>query len=47
MLSQTLGIHYLSLLTLTYLYSNDDDTDLIFERIKFEIDNVKAGEKMA
>lgn len=47
-LSQTLGIHYLSLLTLTYLYSNDEDSpDLIFERIKFEIDKVKGGEEMA
>lgn len=44
-LSQTIGIHYLSLLTLTYLYSNDEDSpDLIFERIKYEIDKVNEGE---
>jgi len=44
-LSQTIGIHYLSLLTLAYLYSNGENSpDLIFERIKFEIDKVNGGE---
>ncbi|MDO8699325.1 MAG: helix-turn-helix transcriptional regulator [Rhodoferax sp.] len=38
-LAQTIGIHVLSLLTLTYLYSkNELDIDLLFEKVKLEIE---------
>lgn len=40
-ISQTLGIHFLSLLTLTCLHSGKaEDLDTIFARIKLEIDRV-------
>jgi len=43
-LSQTIGIHYLSLLTLACLYSEtENDVDSILERIKFEINKIKGG----
>lgn len=38
-LAQTIGIHVLSLMTLTYLCSKKEyDIDLIFEKIRTEID---------
>lgn len=38
-LAQTIGIHMLSLLTLTYLYSkNELDIDSLFEKIRLEIE---------
>lgn len=38
-LAQTIGIHMLSLLTLTYLYSkNELDIDSLFKKIKLEIE---------
>lgn len=38
-LAQTIGIHMLSLLTLTYLYSkNELDIDSLFEKIRIEIE---------
>lgn len=41
-LSQTIGIHFLSLLTLTCMYSEktDDDVDSILARIRIEVNNV-------
>ncbi len=44
-ISQTLGIHFLSLLTLTYLYSEKTgDIDAIFARIRLEIDSIRQDE---
>lgn len=38
-LAQTLGVHMLSLLTLTYLHSkNELELDLLFEKIRHEIE---------
>lgn len=37
--AQTIGVHMLSLLTLTYLYSNtESDIDLLFEKVRLEIE---------
>jgi transcriptional regulator with XRE-family HTH domain len=37
-LSQTMGIHFLSLLTLTHLYfENESDIEVILERIRIEV----------
>jgi len=38
-LAQTIGIHMLSLLTLTYLYSKSEmDLDTLFEKVRIEIE---------
>lgn len=38
-LAQTIGVHMLSLLTLTYLYSKtESDIDLLFEKVRLEIE---------
>lgn len=40
-LAQTIGIHVLSLMTLTCLCSNSEmDIDLLFERVKNEIESI-------
>lgn len=44
-ISQTIGIHFLSLLTLTYLYSGKEgDIESILARIRLEIDSVHQNE---
>lgn len=43
-LAQTIGIHVLSLLTLTYLYSkNELDIDTLFEKVRIEIEIINLG----
>lgn len=40
-LAQTLGVHMLSLLTLTYLHSkNELELDLLFDKIRHEIKSI-------
>ena len=40
-ISQTMGIHFLSLLTLTYMYSGKAyDIDSILDRIRVEVNNI-------
>ncbi|TXT34572.1 MAG: helix-turn-helix domain-containing protein [Comamonadaceae bacterium] len=41
-LAQTIGIHMLSLMTLTYLYSHKNDLDIerLFERIRADIADI-------
>lgn len=46
-ISQTIGIHFLSLLALTCLYSGKtDDIDALLDRIRMEIDSVHRGEAL-
>jgi len=47
-LAQTMGIHVLSLLTLTYLYShkNESDIDLLFELVRDEISDISQEDSM-
>jgi transcriptional regulator with XRE-family HTH domain len=41
-LAQTIGVHVLSLLTLTYLYfDNDQEIDPLLARIKTEVDSIQ------
>lgn len=43
-LAQTIGVHMLSLLTLTYLYSKSElDLDLLFERVRLEIELINQA----
>jgi transcriptional regulator with XRE-family HTH domain len=43
-LAQTIGVHMLSLLTLTYLYSKSElDLDLLFEKVRLEIELIKQA----
>jgi transcriptional regulator with XRE-family HTH domain len=42
-LSQTIGIHHLSLLTLAHLHAEgESNPDVIFDRIKTEIDRIRV-----
>lgn len=44
-LAQTIGIHVLSLMTLTYLCSkNELEMDSLFEKIRIEIAGIRQGE---
>lgn len=47
LLSQTIGIHFLSLLTLTCLYSERvSDVDLLLSRIRHEIENLEQKKRI-